>query len=168
MKTNINNLPNELLVMIFGYFHNTQLAKFELTCKRWQDLIRNTAALWKDCFYLDETSRICTTKVVERIKLYQKRSQGQEETNEIGQLNSISIPIYLDTVDDEEHSDGSTFLTIDMKEGYDELFSVTSAHGRRTGLVPWKYSANSSTLLKAIVIAIPRKLSTGMRASRYA
>lgn len=111
-KTSFSSFPAEVFEEIFLHLNTIELVKLELVCKSWKEFIRTCSALWKRCDYLDSQPKICSTKVAKVIQLHRERSQEQiekdeneikkEETVENGNLDSISVPIYLDAVVDEE------------------------------------------------------------------
>lgn len=55
--TNINDLPNELLARIFGYFHpiEDELPAIAMVCRKWQSVLQCTGSLWRSV-HVDPTT----------------------------------------------------------------------------------------------------------------
>lgn len=56
----MDKLPNEMLVKIFSYFHPIyeNLASHAVVCRKWMELIENSALLWKH-IHLDDNRHSC-------------------------------------------------------------------------------------------------------------
>ncbi|XP_063418762.1 F-box only protein 48-like [Mytilus trossulus] len=60
--TTIDELPNEILLVIFSYCNVDSLNNSSLVCKRWNVVIGQSDILWKElCSSLHETRRLIQT-----------------------------------------------------------------------------------------------------------